>query len=357
MKLIPLILCVLSSTAFAMDWQGHRGARGIYPENTIGGMEEALKYNVTTLEMDVVMTKDKKIILSHEPWINGKVCLAPNGKTIKDESFQIYKLTHEEIVRFDCGSLKNSEFPEQLQISTGKPTLEKVIEVIEAKKQVHYSIEIKYSPEWEKRGLVPNVKEFSESVMSVLKKKLPYSRYTIQSFSFEVLRYIHDFYPDVQLSALTINNYSPGELKEALGFLPRIYSPLYKKLAPHMVKEFHAAGMKVIPWTVNELSVMEELVNLKVDGIITDYPNLISRVGEKKCKEGENLFENKCVKIPAHAVASSNPPGWVCKSGRIQKRNSCIKVLVPEGGSLLPDGKTWECNVGYERYRGLCRKK
>lgn len=360
MKLLTLILCALSFNLYGVDWQGHRGARGLYPENTITGMEEALKYPITTLEMDVVITKDKKVILSHEPWMNGEICLSPQGKKIKEKEFNIYKMDYDEILKFDCGSLRTKEFPYQVLASTGKPTLEKVLSVIESKykeRKINYNIEIKYTKEWEKKGFVPDLRTFSEEVIKVIKKHLPESRYIIQSFNFDVLNHVRKIYPEIRLSALNTKAVAPEDLVQELGFMPEFYSPYFKNLTPAIVKAYKPLTIKLIPWTVNDVEAMEELINLGADGIITDYPNLIEKVGEKKCKEGENLFEKKCVKIPSHAVASSNPPGWVCKKGYVQKRGGCIKIILPKNATFLPDGKTWECNIGYERYRSLCRKK
>jgi hypothetical protein len=108
---------------------------------------------------------------------------------------------------------------------------------------------------------------------------------------------------------------------------------------------------------VNNVTDMKNLIDMGVDGIITDYPNLIPQVQTKKCPPGHNLFENRCVRVPAHALPSDKNPGWVCKAGYQQKRNRCIKINVPRNAHLLEDGKTWACNEGYVRYRGTCRKK
>lgn len=360
MKLLTLILCVLSFNLYGVDWQGHRGARGLYPENTISGMEEALKHPITTLEMDVVITKDKKIILSHEPWMNAEICLGPQGKKIQGKKYNIYKMNYDEVLKFDCGSLRNKGFPRQFLASTGKPTLEKVLSVIEEKykdRKIHYNIEIKYTKEWEKQGFVPGFRTLSDETIKIIKKFLPESRYSIQSFNFDVLNHIRKTNPKVRLSALNTKSIAPEDLVQELGFMPEFYSPYFKNLTPSIVKAYKPLTIKLIPWTVNDVETMEELIKLGVDGIITDYPDLIEKVGQKKCKEGENLFEEKCVKIPVHGEASHNPPGWVCKKGHIQKRNRCIKIALPENATFLPDGKTWECNVGYERYRTICRKK
>jgi glycerophosphoryl diester phosphodiesterase len=357
-----LLLALLTQSALAVDWQGHRGSRGLYPENTIGAMEEALKYPVTTLEFDVVISKDNKIIVSHEPWMSDEICLDPKGKPVKGRDNNIYKLTYDEIAKFDCGSKPHPRFPQQQKISVGKPTLEKLLETTEPllkslhRANIGYNIEIKSLPEDEKDGFQPDVKTFSDSVVRTLKGLLPESKFTIQSFDWRVLKYIHTTYPDVRLVALLEGPINVAEILKNLGFKPYVFSPYFKDLKQEHVDEFHKQGVKVVVWTVNDVADMEVLLKMKVDGIITDYPNLIADAVAKHCKQGSNIFEGRCVKVPTHAVPSLDNPGWDCKPGYVQKRSSCISIKVPTNGQLTPDGKNWECNPGFERYRSSCKK-
>lgn len=354
---------LFSMSAFALDWQGHRGARGLYPENTIGAMEEALKYPVTTLELDVVVSKDMKVVVSHEPWMSEEICTNPEGKPVKDREYNLYKLTYEEITKFDCGQKVHPRFPHQTKVSTGKPTLEKLLTTTEEtlkklnRKEIPYNIEIKSTVEDERDGFQPDVKTFSDLVMKTIKEKLPLKKYTIQSFDWRVLQYIHKTYPDVRLVALTETTIDPeGDLKK-LGFKPYVYSPDFALLKKEHVDFFHKQGIKVIPWTLNEVADMEKAISFNVDGIITDYPNKIKEVLAKKCKEGTTYFNDKCVKLPAHAVPSADVPGWDCKPGYFQKRMHCEEIKVPKNGILTPDGKNWECLEGFERYRDSCKSK
>lgn len=271
-----LLTTLVSSTAWAMDWQGHRGARGLYPENTIGAMETALQYPVTTLEFDVVLSKDHKVIVSHEPWMNEDICLDPNGKRIKNKAYNLYKMTAEEIRKFDCGSLPHRKFPQQKKVVEKKPVLNELLAFTENKKPgIHYNIEIKSTPEDEKKGFQPDIKIFSDIVIKTIKEKIPVERFTIQSFDWRVLKYIHEIYPDVRLSALYDGRISPEKNIKALGFKPEIFSPYFKKLSKKDVEAFHAMNIKVIPWTVNEVSDMKAMIKMGVDGIITDYPDRI----------------------------------------------------------------------------------
>lgn len=357
-----LMLLFWSHSSFSFDWQGHRGARGLYPENTIGAMEEALKYPVTTLELDVVISKDQKVIVSHEPWMSEDICLDPEGRRVKGRDHNIYKLNYQEIVKFDCGSIPHPRFPEQTKVNVGKPLLGTLLDVTEAtlrklnRKEVEYNIEIKSDPKDEASGFQPNVKVFSDLVIKTIQEKIPSKRFTIQSFDWRVLKYIHEKYPEIRLVALTEDEVRPEEDLARLGFRPYVYSPYFKKLKVSDVKTFHEKGVKVIPWTVNEVAHMRNLKKMGVDGIITDYPNLITLAEQKECKDGYNFFEGKCVKIPTHAIPYDSNPGWTCKKGYVQKRGRCVKINVPTGAHLTPDGKSWECDEGYSRYRGTCKK-
>lgn len=362
MTKVSLLVLLFCLNAMALDWQGHRGARGLYPENTIGAMETALQFPVTTLELDVVISKDHKIIVSHEPWMGEDICLDPNGKRVKHKEYNIYKMTYEEIVKFDCGSLPHPRFPEQKKITVGKPTLEKLIKVTEEKlkilnrSSVGYNIEIKSTPLDEKQGFQPDYKKFSDLVVSRLKELLPLEKFTIQSFDWRVLKYIHEKYPDVRLVALKEGEFEPEQVIKELGFTPSVFSPWFKSLTKENIAKFQSKGIKVIPWTVNEMSDLEKIKSLGVDGIITDYPNRIIEVETPDCGRKAHFFEGKCVKLPKHSVASDSIPGWNCKKGYIQKRSRCIKVPVPKNAHLLPDGKTWECDKGYRKYRSACIK-
>ncbi len=163
---------------------------------------------------------------------------------------------------------------------------------------------------------------------------------------------MHEKYPDVGLVALRETPYTPEGVIKELGFVPTIFSPDYTMLTAEQVQFFHDKGALVVPWTVNDQNDMKKLIEMKVDGIITDYPNLII----SNCPDGFNEFEKRCVKIPNGAVASDKNPGWTCKDGHWQKRNQCEKIKLPENAVLSPDGKTWECKEGFKRYRQKCQK-
>jgi len=273
------------------DVQGHRGARGLKPENTIPGFLTALDYGVTTLELDVVITKDKQVVVSHEPWMNFAICTTPEGQPItakEEKNFNIYQLTYDQVKQFDCGAIGNPRFPEQEKMRSGKPLLSEVIVAAEnhiksyTRYEVDYNIEIKSEKELDGK-FQPSPEEFSDLVFSLIDQYLPLDRVVIQSFDFRVLKYFHEKYPQVRLAALVENEKGAEENLKELGFVPSIYSPYFKLLTKEIVKELRGkvvdstdkqqVKMRVIPWTVNEEKDMLAIKGMGVDGFITDYPN------------------------------------------------------------------------------------
>jgi glycerophosphoryl diester phosphodiesterase len=270
-----------ASAQFTYDLQGHRGARGLMPENTIPAMIKALDLGATTLELDLAVTKDGIVIVSHEPYMNPVICLMPDGNEIAagDKSHNIYDMDFSEVVKYDCGSKFHSGFPKQVKFPIIKPKLADLIDVVEkyvtdmGLPQPNYNIEIKSSPEGD-GSYHPAPKEFSDLVYQVVGERLDWSRVTIQSFDFRVLQYMHQAHPKVTLAMLVETAAKPTEQLAELGFQPQIYSPYFIALTREMVDLLHQKGMKIIPWTVNTTEQMERLLEMGVDGIITDYPNL-----------------------------------------------------------------------------------
>ncbi len=361
MKKYFWLTLLLSTSLWAFDWQGHRGARGLFPENTIEGMKVAATYPISTLELDVVISKDQQVVVSHEPWINPEICHT-------DKMVNIYELSYEQIKEYDCGSKVHPRFPTQKKVKVSKPLLTDLIRTMESEfkktgKKLNYSIEIKSSVESEKNGFQPQHKTFAELVVQTLSALLPVERYTLQSFDWRVLKHLHQAHPTQRLVALREEAYHPQVLEKELGFFPEVFSPDWVLLKTEHVDYFHSKKVKVIPWTVNTAEEMKMMLGLRVDGIITDYPDLIASIPgdlflikSSKCSKNENLFEGKCVRIPTHAKPSEHNPGWVCKEGYQQKRNSCVRIKIPKDSHFLDDGKTWVCNDGFERYRHRCRK-
>lgn len=269
------------------DLQGHRGARGLRPENTVPAFLIALDSGVTTVELDLAVTKDKQIVVSHEPWMSSSICLQPDGSPIDakaERTFNIYEMTYAEVAAFDCGSKGNEKFPEQVKMKAAKPLLKDVVIAIEHYIKSHllyeadYNIEIKTSPAGDNK-FHPTPELFSDLVYNLIDQYLPLDRVVIQSFDFRVLKYWHQKYPDIRLSALVENTKTVDANLRSLGFKPSVYSPHYKLLTKQKIDYLQQQKIRVIPWTVNEVSDMRKMLEWKVDGFITDYPDRAASLG------------------------------------------------------------------------------
>lgn len=261
--------------------QGHRGARGLLPENTIPAFIKALELGVTTVTLDVAITADKQVVVSHDPWMSAALCLDPSGESFtekQEKKYIIYQLTYDEVLQFDCGSKGNAAFPQQQKLSLSKPLLSDVIIAVEeyirnySQYEVDYSIRIQPQPNGEKK-MHPPVEEFSDLVYELVDQYLPLERVVIQSFDFRVLRYWNKKYPEVRLAALIDNSKSIDANLRELGFKPSVYSPNYRSLTKAQVEYLHKLQIRIIPWTVNEEGEMLAFKGMGVDGFITDYPD------------------------------------------------------------------------------------
>ncbi|MTB51092.1 glycerophosphodiester phosphodiesterase [Lewinella sp. W8] len=267
------------------DWQGHRGARGLLPENTIPAFLRALSYpEVVTLELDVVISADDRVIVSHEPWMSPEICLSPAGDRLpeeQDKRISIRKLTAEQIAAYDCGRLPHPRFPEQQQRPAEKPTLAAVFAAVDRfciqqdRPSPRYNIELKYEPDLEPE-FVPDRNTFADLVLEDVAAWGKPELVTLQCFDPPMLEVIRSKNPDIQLAYL---DEFPGNLKQkmdSLGFVPPIYSPYHEPLNANLMDSIRQLNMRVVPWTVNEVDRMRELIKLGVDGIITDYPDRIA---------------------------------------------------------------------------------
>jgi len=272
-----------------LDKQGHRGCRGLLPENTIVAMKKAIDLGVTTLEMDVSITGDRQVILSHEPFFNHEITTKPDGSYVaeaEEKSLNIYRMTLGQVKTFDVGLKPHPRFPQQQKIAATKPTLAELIDSVKAYCQnkgvslPHFNIETKSLPIGDDL-YHPKPNAFVDLLMAVIKGKGIEEKTIIQSFDFRTLQYLHQQHPHIR-TAMLIEDYDKRTLDEqltALGFTPTIYSPHYSLVSKELVDRCHQKGIKVIPWTVNTINEIKSLVALGVDGIITDYPNLFPEAG------------------------------------------------------------------------------
>ena len=270
----------------AFDKEGHRGCRGWMPENTIPAMLKAIDLGATTLEMDIVITKDNKVIISHEPWMEQDITTKPDGSFITTQSeamqYNIYQMDYADVKTFDVGMKPHPRFPNQQKMKVVKPLLSDLIDSVEnyvrSKNlpKVQYNIETKSLPAGDNK-YHPMPAEFVELIMAVIKDKKIEDHVIIQSFDFRSLQYLHEKYPAIKTSMLIEDSEEKdfeGQLK-ALGFTPTIYSPNQTMVDADLVKLCHEKGMKIIPWTVNEPKDIKKFKKMGVDGLISDFPDLL----------------------------------------------------------------------------------
>ena len=266
------------------DKEGHRGCRGLMPENTIPAMLRAIDLGVTTLEMDALITHDRKVIISHDPYFSAEITTKPDGHFMthaEEKSFILFNMDYAATQSYDVGLKPNPGFPRQEKLAAHKPLLSDLIDSVEeycrnqGRAGPFYNIETKSLPSTD-NIYHPPPEEFVDLLMQVILSKSILSRTIIQSFDPRTLVIIHKKYPETKTSLL-IEGFDKRPLDRqihALGYTPDIYSPEFKLVTDSLVSQCHSLGMRVIPWTVNGVTEMKKLRAMGVDGIISDYPDL-----------------------------------------------------------------------------------
>lgn len=271
------------NTQSILDVQGHRGCRGLMPENTIPAMLKALELGVTTLELDVVITKDQQVVLSHEPFFNHEIATEPNGELVTEaaeKSLNIFQMNMEEVSRYDVGMRVHPRFPDQVKIKVAKPSLEALFDSVKTyckqtgKPLPFFNIETKSNPATD-AIYHPAPALFVDLLMAVITKKGMQEKAMIQSFDFRTLQYLHQKYPTMATVALVEDfDKTPFERQlNKLGFVPTVYSPNFVLVDSILVAACQQKNIRLIPWTVNDTADMKRMKALGVDGIITDYPD------------------------------------------------------------------------------------
>ncbi|MGK0323122.1 MAG: glycerophosphoryl diester phosphodiesterase [Psychroserpens sp.] len=272
-----------------MDIQGHRGCRGLHPENSLPAFAKALALGVQTLEFDVVISKDHKVVVSHEPFMNHEIALDLLGNVITPQnelSFNVYAMPYDSIKLYDCGSKKHPRFPFQKNEKVYKPLLTEVIDLAEnkANNTIFYNIEIKSKPEYD--GVyTPELKDYVRLVIEVLETKGILDRAILQSFDLRALENIKIQNPNIQTALLVDENELIATKLEKLSFMPDIISPYFKLLDQQTVSKYQNDGIKLIPWTVNDVEDIKDMFLLKVDGIISDFPDRVIAQSNEKSKK------------------------------------------------------------------------
>jgi glycerophosphoryl diester phosphodiesterase len=271
-KALLAFLVALSSSAHALDLQGHRGARGHAPENTLAGFERALRMGVTTLELDVGVTRDGVVVVHHDRALNPDIARGPDGQWIAAPGALIHELTYEELQAYDVGRIRpGSEyakrFPHQQPIDGARvPRLSDVLS-----KPVRFNIETKLSAQAPHETLAPE--PFARALIAEVRKAGAAARTTIQSFDWRTLAAVEREAPEIATAYLTGSGNAEPERVHAAG--GRIWSPDFSTLTPHSLAAARRLGLKLIPWTVNEPADIARVLDMKVDGIISDYPDRV----------------------------------------------------------------------------------
>ncbi len=258
-----LLLSMSLNAAPRILVHGHRGARAIFPENTIPAFTYAIQAGVDFLEMDVAVTKDNVLVISHDPHINGQICTGPHP------GIAIHELTLAELRQYDCGALKNPHFAKQTPVpGTRIPTLDEVLDLA-SRGSFQFNIETKSFPDHPE--LTPAPEEFSRMLLAAIRKHRLESRVIVQSFDFRTLVAMKRLAPDIRLAALWEGKARPFPeiAREAQA---GIISPEFRLVTPEQVQASHAAKLEVVPWTADTPQDWQRLIDAGVDAIITDDP-------------------------------------------------------------------------------------
>ncbi|MBL8234526.1 MAG: glycerophosphodiester phosphodiesterase [Bryobacterales bacterium] len=243
---------------------GHRGARAVRPENTLPAFEYAISAGVDVLELDLAVTRDHVLVVSHDPHMNPKYCTGPGGAKTT-----IREMTFAELQRWDCGSKVNPDYPKQKAVpGTRVPSLDEVL-ALAPRGKFEFNIETKIFKD--KPELTPSPEEFAKLVADALRKHKVVARTMVQSFDFRTLHAMKRILPEVRLSALYA-----GVPKDFVAIAREagagIVSPHYSLVTPERVRAAHEAGLVVVPWTANAPADWDRLISARVDAIITDDP-------------------------------------------------------------------------------------
>ena len=253
---------------------GHRGCRGYYPENSIVAFQEGMKMGANGIELDVVVNKDKQLVVSHEPFFQKEYCLDPSGNDITDEKkYNTYLMTQQEIEAFDCGTKNYGKFPEQKKMKVVKPLFSTFTKEVAAPNTI-VLFEIKSEKE-EYNISQPEPKPYVELIKKEL-EAYPYpNNIIIMSFDPEIMEEVHKQIPQYRTVYLTYLPKSAKKFLKEISFKPTALGMFYPTVSKKDVEHLHGNGIQLFTWTVNDVKSAKKLVKLGVDALITDYPKLI----------------------------------------------------------------------------------
>ena len=270
----------------AIEVHGHRGCRGLRPENTLPAFLHATQLGADVLEMDVVLSADGEVVVSHEPWFAAAICRDPTGRAIdpaREQTHRLYQLPYAAIRAYDCGSTRHPDFPRQQVAAAPKPLLREVFPAVEqlaaqlGRSAVQYSVEIKCDPAGDGTDH-PLPDRMVAAVGEVVGAAGVAGRVRLLSFDKRVLRAARQLLPALPL-CLLVEDFLPlrAHLAE-LGFVPATYGPMQELVTPALAAEVGALAMQLVPWTVNTVADMRRLLQLPVSGLTTDYPDRLLRL-------------------------------------------------------------------------------
>ncbi|MBC7451634.1 MAG: glycerophosphodiester phosphodiesterase [Cytophagales bacterium] len=265
------------SVPAGFDIQGHRGCRGLLPENTVAAFTKAILMGVSTIEFDMVISKDEQVVVSHDPFFHHEITTLHDGSYLTEENEQkhnLFALTYADIKESDVGMKIHPRFLKQMKMPAVKPLLKEVISISEKlNNKIKYNGEIKSTPEGDNL-YHPSIERFCDLVVKEIRKSGITDRFLVQSFDVRALEYFHKTYPELKLSYLTEDGASLSKTIKKLSFTPTVYSPDIHQLTSKDVEQAHKEGMRVIPWTLNTKEEIIKAIDMGVDGVITDFPNL-----------------------------------------------------------------------------------
>lgn len=279
----------LSNVSY-VDLQAHRGGAGLMPENTFSSMKNALDLGVNTLEFDLQISSDAHVVVSHDNYFHSRYAIRPDGSLVqKDEPKEyIYTMPYDSIAKYEVGLRPVERWPEQAKVSERKPLADDLINFTEKYARENgmslprYNIEIKSRTGKGEGTLWPGYKEFCDKCIPLLLSKNLGDRLVVQSFDVRALEYIHQTWPQVELSYLTEDQTDIVQILSQLSFKPRWWSPNYEVVTRTNVAYCHGLGIKVVPWTVDDPEEIQRMVDCGSDAIISNYPDRLIEVVRNK---------------------------------------------------------------------------
>ena len=295
--------------AHSLDLQGHRGARGLLPENTLPAFTRALELGVTTLELDCGVTRDGIVVISHDPALNPDITRDGEGRWLEGAGPAIHHLTYSELQSYDVGRIKPGSayaqrFAQQQPVDgTRIPRLTDLFALVQkaGNERVRFNIETKLSPLKPDETLAPEI--FARALLEVIRAAGMEGRVTIQSFDWRTLQVVQKEAPRVPTVYLSAQGTAPNTIPAGSvaspwtagfapgrygGSIPRtvkaaggaVWSPYHGNLTAETLREAQTLGLKVVVWTVNSATDMRRLIDWGVDGIISDYPDVLRKVAD-----------------------------------------------------------------------------